>query len=76
MFSEDTLEKEVRPAIYGRGRMIAQHGASMQGRSCTYKGAHTYLSAKFDSVSSHEDHYDTSLVIDEDADRIVSFSCT
>jgi len=76
MFSEDTLEKEVRPAIYGRGRMIVQHGASVQGRSCTYKGAHTYLSAKFDSVSSHEDHYDTSLVIDEDADRIVSFSCT
>jgi superfamily II DNA or RNA helicase len=76
MFSEDTLERKVRPAIYGRGRIIARHAASIHDRSCAYKGSHTYLSAKIESSSGYEDHYDTGLVVNEAADRIVSFTCT
>lgn len=76
MISEIALNKVCRPAILGRGRIIAQRGASIRDRECSYDGGVTRLRGKVASSSGYADHYDASIEFDEAADTVLDFDCT
>lgn len=76
MISEIALSRACRPAILGRGRIIAHRPGSIGRRSCDYDGALTRLSGRVASSSGYADHYDARIAFDEAADRVASYSCT
>lgn len=76
MISEIALNKVCRPAILGRGRIIAQRGASIRDRECSYDGGVTRIRGKVASSSGYADHYDATIEFDEAADTVLDFDCT
>ena len=73
MFTEKALEKRARQAILARGRLIARRGF-ITHRSCRYDGELTHLSALVEG-SQGFNSYHTSLTVDEQLNRVVSYSC-
>lgn len=75
MFTSSTLLQSVRPAVYARGRMIAEYSGSFLERSCSYRGAQTNLQAFVKSSSGYQMAYDVELSVDEAQDELVNYSC-
>ncbi len=76
MISEKSLSKVCRPAVLGRGRIIAQRSDRIWNRTCSYSGSRTSIVACVDSSSGYEDHYRCGITIDEAADEVVDYHCT
>lgn len=75
MISERSIARSCRPAVLGRGRLIAEHTARINERVCSYKGDLTQLAARVTS-SAGSGSYHASVDIDEAADLIVAHRCT
>ena len=76
MISEMALKRATRPAVLGRGRVIARREGRIWGRHISYDGPLTRLSANVDSSSGYEDFYQTHATIDEVADELVDYGCS
>ena len=76
MITEHDLARECDTRTYQRARQIAAHGKNMLTKQVRYQNDETTLSAFVAASSGWNDRYRTSVVIDENADAVVDFSCT
>ncbi len=65
MISEMALKRATRPAVLGRGQVIAWREGRIWSRRIAYDGSLTRLSVHVDSSSGYEDFYQTRITIDE-----------
>ncbi len=76
MISDEALGRVCSPAVLSRGHFVADRGIRIHDRECSYVGSKTVLYAQVDGTYSYNDVYETSVTIDEDADRVLDYACT
>lgn len=59
-----------------RAYYVAERGVRLHGRTCAYDSGRTMLSADIDGTYSYSGRYHTSVILDEDNDRVLSCRCT
>ena len=75
MLTQSALKREVRPAVFERGSMIASSPRAFSVRACRYRGETTDIVALVESSSGYADYYETKISVDEKADRLLDYSC-
>lgn len=76
MISEGTLRSLCSPAVMSRAYYVAERGVRLHERTCSYEGKYTTISAVIDGTYSYSGQYRTKVVLDEEHDGVVSYSCT
>ena len=75
MLTQAALKKEVRPAVFERGSMIASSPKTFSARACRYRDKTTDIAALVESSSGYVDYYETKILVDEAADQLLDYSC-
>ena len=75
MLTKDAVASIVRPAVLGRGRMLAKRPGYIWQRSCHYDASHTSIGGRVESSSGYRASYMVRASFDEEADQLVSYGC-
>lgn len=76
MISEEEITRQCYPRTYQRALKLAASDRSILTKQCRYGESETTLSAFFVSSSGWDERYRTSVVVDEEDDCILDYSCT
>lgn len=76
MLSVNEIARHCASRTLARGRQIEASGRDILTKQCRYRTKDTVISAFVISSSGWADRYRVSITVDEEADRIIDYSCT
>ena len=76
MITEKAIASQCNQRSFTRGRAIASSDRNILTKQVRYDAEETVVSAFVASSSGWDDRYRTSVILDEEADEVLDYSCT
>ena len=76
MITEKAIASQCNQRSFTRGRAIASSDRNILTKQVRYDAEESVISAFVASSSGWDDRYRTSVILDEEADEVLDYSCT